>query len=72
MKLHDAPDSAAEPPGKPDVQMIHCKLFDDMVTPHLCLLRKQELGAKNDFSCEGCAWCRLHADMLRDDSSSCQ
>ena len=72
MKLHDATGSAAEPPGSPDVQMIHCKLFNDTVTPHLCLLRKQELGSKNDFSCEGCAWSRLPADILRDNASSYQ
>lgn len=31
-----------------------CKLFSDIVTEHLCLLRKKELNAKGDFSCIGC------------------
>ncbi len=34
---------------------IYCKLFSDMVSEHLCVLRKNELSSKGAFSCEGCA-----------------
>ncbi len=33
---------------------VRCKLFSDMVSEHLCLLRKKELNAKGAFSCDGC------------------
>ena len=32
-----------------------CKLFGDMVPSHLCDLRRQELIAQGDFSCDGCS-----------------
>ncbi len=38
-------------PGK----TVYCKLFNDMVTPHLCVLRRKELNAKGGFSCKGCS-----------------
>lgn len=39
-----------------DRGMIHCLLFDDKVTASLCMLRKQELGERGEFSCSGCAF----------------
>ncbi len=35
-------------------ETVYCKLFSDMVSEHLCVLRKKELIAKGGFSCEGC------------------
>jgi len=34
--------------------MIFCRLFADLVTEELCLLRRNELQAKGVFSCQGC------------------
>ena len=33
----------------------YCKLFDDMIDAHLCLLRRRDLNGKNGFSCSGCS-----------------
>ncbi len=38
-----------------DVPAIFCKLFTDMVTDHLCVIRRQELNSRGGFSCEGCS-----------------
>ena len=35
---------------------IHCKLFSDVVTKHVCALRRQELNKRGSFSCDGCRW----------------
>ncbi len=32
-----------------------CGLFEDMVYPDLCLLRRRELDGKAGFSCTGCS-----------------
>lgn len=32
----------------------YCQLFADLVTGHLCELRRKELNAQGAFSCEGC------------------
>lgn len=32
-----------------------CGLFDDMVFPDLCLLRRKELDGKAGFTCAGCS-----------------
>ena len=54
-----------------DVPTIFCKLFTDMVTEHLCAIRRRELNARGGFSCEGCSMeqrrgekCTLHGSSL--------
>jgi len=37
-----------------DGPFIYCKLFADMVTRHLCMIRRQELDSQDGFSCDGC------------------
>ena len=32
-----------------------CGLFDDMIFPDLCILRRRELNGKAGFSCAGCS-----------------
>ena len=32
-----------------------CGLFEDMIFPDLCLLRRQDLNGKAGFSCAGCS-----------------
>lgn len=56
------PCDMAEPTVKADTNSISegnitafCKLFADMVTQHLCELRREELNRKGGFSCENCA-----------------
>lgn len=55
-----------------EVPAIFCKLFTDMVTEHLCFIRRQELNSRGGFSCEGCSMeqrrvdeCAYHNSYLR-------
>lgn len=41
--------------GPEALTTVSCKLFGDMVTEHLCVLRRRELNARGGFTCEGCA-----------------
>jgi hypothetical protein len=46
---------AADPAPEPDsLSTVRCKLFSDIVTEHLCVVRKKELNRKDAFSCAGC------------------
>lgn len=55
-----------------EVPAIFCKLFTDMVTEHLCFIRRRELNSRGGFSCEGCSLeqsrvdeCAYHDGSLR-------
>ncbi|HAK61489.1 MAG TPA: hypothetical protein DCO77_14120 [Nitrospiraceae bacterium] len=63
MTPYEAVSSGSEPPGRSEVPMDRCRLFNDLVSEHLCLLRRQELDSKGGFSCEGCScsWSPGHA-----------
>ncbi len=37
-----------------NLSTVICKLFSDIVSENLCLLRKKELNKKGGFSCDGC------------------
>ena len=41
--------------GPEALTTVSCRLFGDMVTEHLCVLRRRELNARGGFTCEGCA-----------------
>jgi hypothetical protein len=43
------------PDGPEALTTVSCKLFGDMVTEHLCMLRQRELDTRGGFTCEGCA-----------------
>ncbi len=44
---------------------VRCKLFSDIVSENLCLLRKKELNAKGAFSCDGCPMDAVMEQQLR-------
>ncbi len=55
MAQYDGIDPTPGSPGGLDTPpAVYCKLFGDMVTERLCVLRRQELNARGGFSCEGC------------------
>ncbi len=53
MVSYEVMRTAHAPAGEQAV-VIYCKLFSDMVTDHLCMLRRKELDARDGFSCDGC------------------
>jgi len=63
MTQYEAVSTGSEPPGRSEAQMDRCRLFNDVVSEHLCVLRRQELDSKGGFSCEGCScsWLPGHA-----------
>lgn len=45
--------------GSYSISAVYCKLFSDTINNHICVLRKQELNNRGDFSCSGCCMARL-------------
>lgn len=49
-------DSASVLSDGPDVGYeFYCKLFNDMIHAHFCLLRRRDLNGKDGLSCSGCS-----------------
>ncbi len=56
MEEHDYDDTTSGASDRPETAVtVYCKLFSDVVTTYLCVLRRKELNAREGFSCEGCS-----------------
>ena len=53
-------------PDTPEFQYrFFCKLFDDMIVRHVCILRRVELNSRDTFSCTGCSKDRIMTAMSK-------
>lgn len=54
-QYYDAANTYVETFNEPGVTtVVYCKLFGDMITDMVCILRRRILTSKNGFSCRGC------------------
>jgi hypothetical protein len=37
-----------------DTTVVYCKLFRDIVTDSVCVVRSKYVSCRSDFSCKGC------------------
>lgn len=54
-RYYDVANTYEETFNEPGVTtIVYCKLFRDMVTDTICILRSKILSTRSEFSCKGC------------------
>ena len=54
-RFYDGPETYYQKLDEPNsATVVYCKIFRDVVTDAVCVLRRQNLAMKSAFSCSGC------------------
>jgi hypothetical protein len=54
-RYYDPASTFVEILSEPDVTtVVYCKLFRDIVTDSVCIMRSKYVSCRNEISCKGC------------------